>query len=231
MCLMALARALCASLIPRSARSASAALATFFANGCNSEASRSRVARQPVRAAWQPARGGPRAPPRSAPWQTSRARRTARRPRRCRRRRRAGALKAEGPQLCALLRRAYALGRTVEGAGRFPGAEPRVRAAARRASRCSARRGVGGMLNPFWHPRRPSRAPTPRQEPGTHFRVVVLDFQGGSVSMPIGDATGSRPTPCAVCVAAWASRPGRAPLSAASCQGGAPALACGLAAP
>ena len=42
LCLIVLTRALCASLVPRSAKSASA-LATFFANGCDAEASRSHV--------------------------------------------------------------------------------------------------------------------------------------------------------------------------------------------
>ena len=45
LCLIVLTRALCASLVPRGAKSASA-LATFFANGCDSEASRSHVLTQ-----------------------------------------------------------------------------------------------------------------------------------------------------------------------------------------
>ena len=42
LCLIVLTRALCASLVPGGAKSASA-LATFFANGCDAEASRSHV--------------------------------------------------------------------------------------------------------------------------------------------------------------------------------------------
>ena len=43
LCLIVLTRALCASLVPRGAKSASA-LATFFPSGCDSEASRSHGA-------------------------------------------------------------------------------------------------------------------------------------------------------------------------------------------